>query len=122
MTIEEIKEKWGAGDGYISCLDCPLNSIKCDPAFASGYQECWAEIAKHYSNEPVTDEQNPYEGNPYWERISELAERQRSKGLSKYGYGLENNPAAIVERINHLEEELIDGLMYCEWIKEHFNG
>lgn len=60
--------------------------------------------------------------NPYWERISELAERQRSKGMSKYGYGLEMNPAAIVERINHLEEELIDGLMYCEWIKEKING
>lgn len=59
--------------------------------------------------------------NPYWERITDLAERQREKGLSKYGQGLEDNPADIIKRIEHLQEELIDGLMYCEWIKEHFN-
>ena len=56
--------------------------------------------------------------NPYWERISAIAERQRAKGMGKYGFGLEANPADILERINHLEEELIDGLMYCEWIKD----
>ena len=58
----------------------------------------------------------------YWKRIESLAERQREKGMSKYGFGLEMNPADILERINHLQEELIDALMYCEWIKEHFNG
>ncbi len=60
--------------------------------------------------------------NPYWERITALAERQRNKGMSKYGYGLEMNPADILERINHLQEELVDALMYCEWIKEKING
>jgi hypothetical protein len=60
--------------------------------------------------------------SPYWERIEVIAERQREKGLSKYGQGLEMNPASIVERINHLQEELIDGLMYCEWIKDHLWG
>ena len=57
--------------------------------------------------------------NPYWERINAIAEQQRAKGTNKYGVGLESNPAAIMERINHLQEELIDGLMYCEWIKDH---
>lgn len=56
--------------------------------------------------------------NPYWERITAIAEKQRAKGMSKYGQGLEANPADIQARINHLQEELIDGLMYCEWIKE----
>lgn len=55
--------------------------------------------------------------NPYWERICRLSERQREKGMKTYGQGLEANPAAIIERIEHLEEELLDGLMYCEWIK-----
>lgn len=58
--------------------------------------------------------------NPYWKRICKLSERQRAKGMETYGQGLENNPAALIERINHLEEELIDALMYCEWIKEKF--
>lgn len=66
--------------------------------------------------EPVSPE---VPDNPYWERINALAEKQRAKGISKYGVGLESNPAAILERINHLQEELIDGLMYCEWIKDH---
>ena len=57
-------------------------------------------------------------GNPYWERITAIADKQRAKGMSKYGQGLEANPADILARINHLQEELIDGLMYCEWIKE----
>ena len=47
-----------------------------------------------------------------------MAERQRNKGLSVYGQGLEDNHADVIERINHLQEELIDGLMYCEWIKQ----
>jgi hypothetical protein len=57
--------------------------------------------------------------NPYWENICAMAERQRNKGLSVYGQGLEDNHADIIERINHLQEELIDGLMYCEWIKDY---
>ena len=56
--------------------------------------------------------------NPYWKRICKLSDKQRAKGVKTYGQGLESNPAAIIERIDHLEEELIDGLMYCEWIKD----
>ena len=56
--------------------------------------------------------------NPYWERICKLSERQRAKGMETYGQGLEMNPADIVKRINHLQEELVDALMYCEWIKD----
>lgn len=56
--------------------------------------------------------------NPYWDRICKLSERQRAKGMETYGQGLESNPMGVIGRINHLEEELVDGLMYCEWIKE----
>ena len=56
--------------------------------------------------------------NPYWQRICAIADRQRAKGMQTYGQGLEDNHADMVKRLNHLEEELIDGLMYCEWIKE----
>ena len=56
--------------------------------------------------------------NPYWERISKIAHQQRVKGLETYGQGLEMNPADMIKRIEHLQEELIDGLMYCEWIKD----
>lgn len=58
------------------------------------------------------------QNNPYWERISAISERQRAKGIQTYGQGLESNPAAILTRLTYLEEELIDGLMYIEWIKD----
>ena len=59
-----------------------------------------------------------YNDNPYWKRICAIADKQREKGISKYGQGLESNPADILARINHIQEELIDGLMYLEWAKE----
>ena len=60
--------------------------------------------------------------NPYWERASEIAERQRKKGIDTYGQGLENNPADIMQRLDYLEEELVDGIMYIEWIKDYIRG
>lgn len=56
--------------------------------------------------------------NPYWERICKLSDKQRAKGMETYGQGLENNPMGIVDRLTYFEEELVDALMYCEWIKD----
>lgn len=60
--------------------------------------------------------------NPYWERICRIEEKQRAKGINTYGQGLEDNPMKIIERLEYLEEELIDGLMYIEHIKEGLRG
>lgn len=64
--------------------------------------------------------------NPYWDKICAMAERQRLKGLIKYSRGLEDNPMVMIDRLEYLQEELIDGLMYIEHIKakltEDFNG
>lgn len=60
--------------------------------------------------------------NPYWGNICAIAERQRRKGIETYGKGLEENRADMITRINHLQEELIDALMYCEWIKDYICG
>ncbi len=61
--------------------------------------------------------------NPYWERITEMSNRQREKGIKTYGQGLEmfTTPDAI-KRIEYIQEELIDGLMYLEWLKEILKG
>lgn len=58
------------------------------------------------------------DNNPYWKRITAIADRQRQKGIDTYGQGLEGNTAAMMTRIEYLEEELVDGLMYCEWMKD----
>jgi hypothetical protein len=57
--------------------------------------------------------------NPYWGNICAIADRQRKKGIETYGQGLEMNPADTITRIEHLQEELIDALMYMEHIKAY---
>ena len=56
--------------------------------------------------------------NPYWKNICTIANRQRAKGIATYGQGIEMNPAEVITRIEYLQEELVDALMYCEWIKD----
>ena len=59
----------------------------------------------------------------YQARIREMIRRQVEKGREKYGVTLdENRTLSLVQRVEHLEEELIDGLMYAEHIKEAFSG
>lgn len=54
----------------------------------------------------------------YAKNIVDLLTKQREKGLEKYGETLEENTTlSRVQRIEHLEEELIDALMYAEHIK-----
>lgn len=55
-------------------------------------------------------------GKPvYQQRIEERIAAQVAKGRAKYGVTLEDNGTLTeAQRIEHLEEELIDGLMYCE--------
>lgn len=62
-----------------------------------------------------------HSNNPYWDNISKIAEKQREKGIRNYGMGLEENTWGIEKRIQYLEEELIDALMYCEWIKDYLS-
>jgi NTP pyrophosphatase (non-canonical NTP hydrolase) len=54
----------------------------------------------------------------YTKNIIDLLEIQRQKGIAKYGQILEDNTTlSRVQRIEHIEEELIDALMYAEHIK-----
>ena len=112
MTALEAKIRYGnLGDGYVNCYNCPLHDSGCSlDNKATGFDDCWNEIAENTSASKVS--------NPYWERICKLSEAQRKKGMETYGQGLESNPAAMLKRIEHLQEELVDALMYCEWIKD----
>lgn len=67
--------------------------------FTNGLEELMKEMMK-----PV-----------YQQRIEERIAAQVAKGREKYGVTLEDNGTLTeAQRIEHLEEELIDGLMYCE--------
>jgi hypothetical protein len=55
----------------------------------------------------------------YWKNICKMQKKQTEKGLKKYGQILEENIGmTMLERLEYLQEELIDGLMYIEHIKE----
>lgn len=84
-------------DSFITAFECVLDQIE---------EQCVVEQCN----------------NPYWERIETIASRQRAKGLKKYGEGVEMNTDGILKRLEHLEEELVDALMYCEWIKDYLAG
>lgn len=54
----------------------------------------------------------------YAKSIIDLLEKQRGKGIAKYGQILEDNTTlSRAQRVEHIEEELIDALMYAEHIK-----
>lgn len=68
------------------------------------------------------DNKNNIEDNPYWERISTIANRQRIKGMVEYGKGLEEDTASINTRLDRIEEELIDSLMYIEHLRDYISN
>ena len=54
----------------------------------------------------------------YQKAIEGLFDRQFRKGIEKYGVSLEENDTLTTEqRVDHLEEELADGMVYCEHLK-----
>lgn len=83
------------------------------------------ETFKFYSDYLVLDTGAPpvpekfiRSGNPYWDNIQDIADKQRAKGIKTYGQGLEDNTELdIEETLTYLQEELIDALMYIEHVK-----
>jgi hypothetical protein len=55
----------------------------------------------------------------YWDNITKIYKKQESKGLSQYGQPLEFNKDDIMTRLLYIEEELVDGLLYIEWLKDN---
>jgi NTP pyrophosphatase (non-canonical NTP hydrolase) len=54
----------------------------------------------------------------YLQAIIQRFKGQAAKGFAKYGQPLELNRTDINDRLEHLSQELTDGLMYIEWIRD----
>ena len=89
------------------------------PPSSMGGKPCgYCEPADPLLNCYMVKEGNERVKETYWDKITKLNERQEKKGYEKYGVSLEENTTLTTEqRIEHLEEELIDGLKYCEHLK-----
>jgi len=88
---------------------CIGKSDVCD-----NYSDC-SDTCPYYRDKLISAK---LRDNPYWQNICDIADRQRVKGVQTYGVGLEDNTWDMLIRINYLEEELVDALMYLEWIKD----
>jgi NTP pyrophosphatase (non-canonical NTP hydrolase) len=74
-----------------------------------------AQKAAETKKEDTEEKEDPV----YALRIEDKIRKQVQKGRKKYGVTLDQNTSLTTEqRIEHLEEELIDGLMYCEHLAE----
>jgi len=113
-TVEEI----------LHGLDCgPLNELE---EVALEAATLIRHLLKHKDKELMLEvisqldgSNNPgIPGGEYWQAISSMNARQEAKGKNKYGQPLEdNNTLTFIQRIEHLQEELIDGLKYAEHLK-----
>ncbi len=55
--------------------------------------------------------------------IEKMMEAQTDKGLHKYGVVLEDNVTlSSIQRIEHIQEEAIDALFYCQHLKTLLEG
>lgn len=95
------------------CNDCPYNEP--DDYFGKCRERLVKELYDYIDNGKVPQ---PERGK-YWDKVTAIYDRQRKKGITEYGHTLEDNqiPDAL-GRLCHIEEELVDSLMYLEWLKD----
>lgn len=120
-TIEEARYDYCKDKHCYS--DCKLPNMltgfydECEE-FCEGNPIKAAELIGYEIIEEPEEIKPQKEDNPYWQNITSIADKQRDKGIKTYGQGLECNTWDIAKRLRYLEEELIDALMYIEWIKD----
>jgi len=54
--------------------------------------------------------------DPIVERVRQKLRERSQLGITKYGTTLDGNRVGFRERITHLQQELMDGANYCEWL------
>jgi NTP pyrophosphatase (non-canonical NTP hydrolase) len=120
MTIEETMEALRCCI-VIDCPSCPLFGAEeaCKGTLVREARDTIKRLQEE--NSALKTELRVNLGNPYWVNICKMNARQEAKGMEKYGEPLEENTTlTTVQRIEHLQEELIDGLKYCEHLKASY--
>ncbi len=55
-------------------------------------------------------------------RVSEMLYNRMEKGYTKYGVTTERKDLNTIEWLQHLQEELLDGAVYIERLKNEFKN
>ena len=58
--------------------------------------------------------------DPVVERVVDKFVGRSDVGFAKYGVTLENDPSEMLEWLNHLQEELMDAVLYLQKAKETY--
>tara|TARA_Y100000385_G_C12649267_1_gene448765 strand:- start:65 stop:289 length:225 start_codon:yes stop_codon:yes gene_type:complete len=58
--------------------------------------------------------------DPVVERVVDKFVGRSDVGFAKYGVTLENDPSKMLEWLNHLQEELMDAVLYLQKAKETY--
>ncbi len=58
--------------------------------------------------------------DPVVERVVDKFVGRSDVGFEKYGVTLENDPGEMLEWLNHLQEELMDAVLYLQKAKETY--
>lgn len=146
LSVGSVKEK-GFESGDKVCINCPgvfngrvgrvIKSEHCkygDSVYVDLHYDTPEPLSQIFAAEhlelvvdPEEEEKageiKDAEKHPYRMAVEKLLDRQEEKGISKYGVTLDKNVTLTgTQRIEHLEEELIDALMYCEHLKAGIGG
>ena len=60
--------------------------------------------------------------DPVVERVVDKFVGRSDVGFEKYGVTLENDPSEMLEWLNHLQEELMDAVLYLQKAKETYEA
>ncbi len=58
--------------------------------------------------------------DPVVERVVDKFVSRSDVGFAKYGITLEDDPSMVVDWLNHLQEELMDAVLYLQKAKETY--
>ena len=72
-------------------------------------------------NDPSKDylpKQEPFKMDSVVQSIVDRFESRAKFGKQKYGTDLDRNDLSVVEWLEHFQMELMDGILYCEKVKQ----
>ncbi len=105
---------------YVNLIHRGPGCIRCTEVRARDEETALLLFNINYPNAHVEFIQLiPEPADTYRDAIMQLIDKQRAKGLEKYGQTLEDNTTLTnCQRIEHAQEELVDALQYLEHLKQ----
>jgi len=65
-----------------------------------------------------TYKNNQIKKDPIVQRVISIMELRSKVGIDKYGTTLYDSPDGFYQFLNHLQEEMMDGILYIEKLKQ----